>query len=297
MKRIIPEIITIGIVIIGALCYPLIVRGLQYAPPFLFSALRVLIAGISILFVLPFLHQPVIPPKSVWKWVILFSIPAVVFTYGTMFLSHGRTGGTLVPVLENLQPFLTVIFAIIFLHEKPSPATRAVLIFGTLGIFFISVQALTGGLAYNFQSAMLAFFVSFSAAATGILAKYIKRPDVIVTISAWQFITGSIPLFILWQLFEKNMAVQFNPPFLSILLFLAIIGSGATSAVWYALIQKVEVSRLSVLFFLLPGFGLVLANRFSAVPVTVLQWIGIITIIGGVIIGIKKQAALPARSA
>lgn len=297
IKKILPEIITIVIILIGALCFPLIVSGLQYAPPFLFSALRVLIAGISILLILPLFHQPILPPKGVWQWVVIFSIPAVVLTYGPMFLSHGRTGNPLVPMLENLQPFLSVFLALIFLHEKLTPATRIVLIFGTLGIFFMFAQTLTGGAVNNFQSAMLAFLASFSAAATSILAKFIKRPDVILTISAWQFIIGSIPLFIFWQLFEKNMPVQFNPLYLAILLFLAIIGTGATSAIWYALIQKVEVSRLSVLFFLLPGFGLMLANLSSGTLITTMEWIGIIMIISGVILGIKIQAALPTRPA
>lgn len=290
MKKLIPEIITIGIILIGVLCYPFVSRGLQYAPPFLFSGLRTMIAGISILFILPMLRQPVFPPRDIWKWILLFSIPAVVITYGTMFLSHGGTGMATIPVLENLQPFLAVILATLFIREKLSSATRIVLIFGTVGLLLLSVQAFAGNAAFDFQRAILALLASLSAATASILAKGIKRPDAIVTISAWQFIIGSVPLFILSGLFEKSISAQFDTIFWAILLFLAIIGTATTTVVWYILIQKVDVSRLSVLFFLLPAFGLLAASALYAVPISLFEWVGIITILIGVIIGIKKQS-------
>lgn len=64
IKKILPEIITIGIIIVAALCYPLIFRGLEYVPPFLFGGLRMLLAGVSILFILPLLRQPLLPPRG-----------------------------------------------------------------------------------------------------------------------------------------------------------------------------------------------------------------------------------------
>lgn len=287
-RKFLPEIITIGIVVIGALCFPLISNGLQYFPPLLFAALRVAIAGISILCILPLLHQPRIPPKGTWRWVILFSILAVAFTYGTMFLSHGGMGLSAVPVLENLQPFLAVVLAVIFLHEKLSSATRFVLVFGIVGILLMSASVFMSGAMFDFQRAMLAVLASLSAAVSSILAKGIKRPDAIITISAWQFIIGSIPLLILWQLFEKNTPLQVNGSFVGALLFLAIIGTATTSAVWYALVQKVDVSRLSVLFFLAPAIATALSNRLYGVSVSGFELAGITIIVLGVVRGFKK---------
>ena len=291
-----PEIITLGIIVTGALCFPLLSSGLHYAPPFLFSSLRVFIAGIGILLILPLLGQPILPPKDPWKWVMLFSIAAVVFGYGGMFLSHAGNSSMLVPVLENLQPFLTIMLATAFLHEKLSSATRTVLAFGTFGIFFMSAGMFTGSGDFNFQGGMLAFLAALSASGASILAKRIKRPDVILTITAWQFIVGSIPLFILSRIFETSLSTEFNISFLAILFFLAIIGTAATSAVWYVLVQTVDVSRLSVFFFLSPAFGLLLANRLYAVPIGFFEWIGITTIIVGVIFGFKKQSARESES-
>ena len=290
LKKLYPEIITVGIIIIGALCFPLVSKGLSYAPPFLFSGLRTLIAGISILLILPLLAQPVLPPKGTWKWILLFSIPAVVISYGTMFLSHGKPDMTIISVLENLQPLLSVFLAIIFLKEKLSPATRSVMVFGIIGVAIMSVPALTGGSMFSWSSAVLALLASLSAAVTSILVKKIKRPDAIITISAWQFIVGSIPLLLLSSLFEKNSSPQFTLLFITILLFLAIIGTALTSAVWYVLIQKVAVSRLSILFFLLPVFGLILSKTVYRLPINLLEWVGMVTIIIGAVIGLKKQS-------
>lgn len=295
LKKILPEIITIGIIVIGALCYPLIARGLQYSPPLLFAALRVLIAGASILLILPMLQKPFFPPKGTWKWVMLFAVLSVVITYGTMFVSHEGTASTTIPILESLQPFFAIALAIIFLREKLSPATRIVLMFGTVGIVFMSIPVFTDMTKMNYQMALLALVASLSAATASIIAKGIKRPDAIVTISAWQLIVGSLPLFLFSRLFEKDMPVQLNLTLLAILAFLAIIGTAATSVIWYVLVQKTDISRLSVLFFLAPALALLMAQVFYAVPVGGWELAGIAVIIGGVAIGLKKQT-LPSAS-
>lgn len=289
INRVLPEALTLLIIAIGALCFPLVSYGLEYIPPFQFSGLRVLIAGVATLFALPLVHQPILPPRDTWKWILLFSIPAVVISYGTMFLSHGGNNTLLVPVFENLQPFLAVIFASFFLHERIAPATQTVLVFGSLGILLILAQTLTSGGNFSLQSSTLAFLASLSAAGVSILAKRIKRSNVILTISAWQFIIGSIPLFILSQLFEKDMSVAFNMVSVPILLFLALVGTAASGAVWYMLLQKAAVARLSVFFFLLPALGVLFTNSSDISAVSMLEWAGILTIILGVIIGVWKQ--------
>lgn len=261
LKKLFPEMLTIAIILIGTLCYPLVSRGLQYAPPLLFAAFRTSVAGIGIFALLPLFRQPRTPPKSMWKWAILLSVPAVAFTYGTMFLSHENPKMAMLPVLENLQPFFSVFLAIIFLEEKLSSATRMVLIFGAFGLFFLSTQAFIEGSGFDVRSAVFALLASLGAALTSIIAKRLKRPDVIVTLSAWQFMIGGALLLVLSLFFEKSVPVQWNIPFISILVFLAIVGTGMTTIIWYKLIQKTDVARLSVFFFLSPALGLIMANR------------------------------------
>lgn len=291
IKKVFPEIITLGIIVILAVCYPLVSRGLQSAPPLMFAALRTFIAGISIFLLLSLIRQPLVPPKGTWKWAILLALPAVTFTYATMFLSHENPKMALLPILENLQPFLSVFFAGIFLHEKLTSATRYILWFGALGLFFLTIQSLTGDDGFDFRSAVLALLASISATAASIVIKRLKRPDLIATLSAWQLIIGSLPLFVFSWFTETNTKLQWNMSFVSILAFLALIGTGATTVIWYSLIQKFGVSRLSVLFFLLPVFGLVMTNWLYAVPVSALEWIGALIILSGVALGLKKQSA------
>ena len=296
LKKIVPEIITLGIILVGSLCYPLISYGLQDAPPLFFAALRTFIAGISIFLLLPLFGQPRIPPRDMWKWALLLSIPAVAFTYGTMFLSHENSTMALLPILENLQPFLSIFFAVIFLHERVSPAARIVLLFGTFGLLFFSFQSFTEGVGFDFRNAILAVLASLGASGASILVKWLGRRDIAVTLSAWQVIIGSIPLFVLSLLFEKNAPIHWTVSFVSILFFLALVGTAATTVVWYKLIQTFDVSRLSVLFFLSPALALIVANRLYAVPVSDMEWIGVIIVAGGVAVGLKIQSTAPTAS-
>jgi drug/metabolite transporter (DMT)-like permease len=58
---------------------------------------------------------------------------------------------------------------------------------------------------------------------------------------------------------EGGRAVAWNLPFTGLLLFLALAGTSFVTAAWYWLIQREDVGRLSLFFYLVPVFGLGIA--------------------------------------
>ena len=58
-----------------------------------------------------------------------------------------------------------------------------VLVFGTVGIVLISIPVFTDMAKINYQMTLLALVASLSVATVSIIAKGIKCPDAIVTIS------------------------------------------------------------------------------------------------------------------
>ena len=111
----------------------------------------------------------------------------------------------------------------------------------------------------------------------------------LLTMTAWQLILGSLPLLMVSALFEGGAKVIWDLEFIGILLFLALIGTAFTTAVWYWLVQRGDVSRLTLFSFLVPVFGLAMAALFYGEAVSLLEISGVVFIIGGIGVVIREE--------
>lgn len=77
---------------------------------------------------------------------------------------------------------------------------------------------------------MLALAASGGAAAGSIIIKRMGRPASVLTVSAWQLIVGSAPLLILSAVLERSASVVWNGELISLILVLALLGTGTLPA-------------------------------------------------------------------
>ncbi len=264
--------------LIYALCFTAIKVGLPFLPPLLFGGLRALLGGIILLLVVPFIKQSVVPKPQEWKWIFWIGITTTI-TFLGMFLSPGRTGASIASILGNLSPLFTILLAISLLKEKLSPFGITALFLGLLGILFISYPDLFGKGSYGMVGIVLALAASGGAAGNNILVKFMGKTDAIIRISAWQLIIGSFPLLVFSYFTEQGNQLIWNSTSLGILIFLGVIGTAFTTAIWYMLIQHQNVGKLSLLLFLTPVFGLGIAGIQFKEPLHWNEQIGIGVII------------------
>jgi drug/metabolite transporter (DMT)-like permease len=81
----------------------------------------------------------------------------------------------------------------------------------------------------------------------------------LLALAAWQLMIGSLPLLGASAVFEPNAGITWNIEFVGLLLFLALVGTSFTTALWYWLLQRMEVGRLTMFLFLVPVVGLGIA--------------------------------------
>ncbi|GEM_PF-3695209 len=81
---------------------------------------------------------------------------------------------------------------------------------------------------------------------------------------------------------ERGVAVQWTVQFVTVLLFLALIGTALTTAVWYWLVQRDDVGRLTLFLFLIPVFGLAIAAWVFGEQISRTESVGIALTIAGV---------------
>ncbi|HEY4476918.1 MAG TPA: DMT family transporter [Candidatus Paceibacterota bacterium] len=278
-----------AIVVAYAICFTAIKTGLIYAPPFLFSALRVLIGGVAIMLTLWFLKLPLWPERKLWPWILVMAVTATTINYAAMFLSAGRTGAGIASILGNMQPLFIVVMATVFLGERLSKSSWLSLILSLIGIVIIFSPTYFESTIYGIAGPFWAVVASISAAIGSVLMKYLGQPTAVLLITAWQFLVGSIPLFFFSWLTElPNYNSILDLKFIVILFLLALFGTAFGSVAWYLLIQRCEIGRLSLGFFLVPVFGLGLALMLGE-RLTSIEMLGAGVVIIAILVSLLPQ--------
>ncbi len=273
----------------AAACYTAIKAGLEYSPPFRFAGLRTLIGGISLISLLIILKKPIFPHRDLLKWIIPVGLVSTTITFGFMFSSPEFTGAGIASVLGNAQPLTIIVLAALFLGEKITKVKITALLLGMTGIVFISAQAFMGENPHAFLGAMLATGTSTGAAITAVLLKRLKPGRDLISLTGWQLIAGSIPLFIGSLFFEPERSFSWAGTFIVLVVFLGVIGTGLTTIIWFWLLQKYEASRLSLYLFLIPVFGLLIAFIVFNETLQIFEILGIGLVITAIGLSVIKE--------
>lgn len=241
------------------LCFVAIDAGIVFAPPLRFAALRALIAGGALFAVARARHEPLRVPRSRWPGLLLLAFLSTTVAFAAMFLTAGRTGPGIASVLGNLQPLYAVVLAAIFLGERVTPRKLLTLLLGGAGVFLIAYPTLASSGPSSTTGALLALAASGASAAGSVVVKRLPMRGALLTTAAWQLALGSLPLFVLSAIVERAEGVNWTAPFVAVLLFLALPGTAFTTFLWYWLLERNEMGRLSLFLFLVPAFGLAVA--------------------------------------
>ncbi len=94
---------------------------------------------------------------------------------------------------------------------------------------------------------------------------------------------------------EGDAGIEWNGPFLLLLAFLALIGTAGAVSLWYWLIQRDEVGRLSLLLFLVPVLGLGLAVTVFREGIGPHQGLGIAVALAGLAV-LARESWLDAQA-
>lgn len=268
--------LTIAVIMsVYALCYIGIKIALPHAPPLFFGGIRILVGGVALLVALLVSRSALLPAKGNWGWVIGLALLATFGGTATMFIAAKETSVGLASVLGNLQPILTLALALMFLNEKATSSKLAALILGTIGIILISLPAIASGGFGEAKGSMLALTSSLIVAITNVAVKRIAGEE-LLRIVTWQLLIGSIPLFVASLATESWRAVHFNGPFVLTALVLGMLGTAFVNYAWYRVIQKEDVGRVGMFFFLVPVIGLMSGVLLFGEKITEVQAAGIV---------------------
>ena len=263
---------------VDSLCFIGIKLGLPHAPPLLFGALRVSIGGIFLIALMIATSSRLWPTRTSLGWLALLGFVATAASTATMFLAaeHGSAG--LASVLGNMQPILTLVLALLILHEKITPGKVWACILGVVGIILISLPVFHSGGTGELRSALFAIGSSSVVAIVNVIVKRVIPEEDLLPAVAWQLIMGCVPLFIVSRITESWSWFHPDVKFISLLLVLGMVGTGFNTFAWYRLVKKEDVSFISMFYFVVPIIG-ILAGWIAFKETLVLeQWLGMAVI-------------------
>ncbi len=273
-----------------AICFVAIRIGLQDAPPLRFAALRLLVAGLSLLFVAGISHQPLCIGRRFWPGLLALALTAGAFGYGAMFLSPGQTGAGIASVLGNTQPLILVALGAWLLGERVTRQKLLTLVLGLAGVSVLSLAALSALRLAGLVGALFAFASAVSFAVATVLMKRLGTAAPLLAITAWQFILGAAPLFALSSLLEGATPIRWTSAFVGIVLLLGVGGTAITTTSWYWLAQRDDVGRLSLYLFLVPVVGVILSMAMLGERVSLFTGFGVLLTLCAVVVPIWGYA-------
>lgn len=272
-------LLAVTVILVWAACFVVIKAGLENAPPLFSAALRGLVAVVPLLLASAILGR-LRPPRDTWGWLVLLGLSGTALSLGTMYLSVGHAGAAIPSVLANTQALLVAPFAIRFFGETLTRGKLAALVVGLSGVVLTVVP---GSVSFgSVEGALFALLASAGIASGTLILKRIGPRVNVLTATTWQYLIGSLPLLLVALFAEEVRGITWSPAFLAGLLFLGLVGSAGTSLVWFLLVQRGELIRLTSFTFLTPVLGLLLATLLFREPLGLINWLGLGLTITGV---------------
>jgi drug/metabolite transporter (DMT)-like permease len=250
-------------------------QALDYAPPFAFAAERSFGGALALFAALKLMGRPLklIAPGATLA-IGLFQITGFM-ALSTWALVEGGPGKT--AVLIFTMPIWTLLLAWPILGERVR-GTQWLAAASTLTGLLLIIEP------WNMHTSLFSKFLGVMAAlcwAIGtVLIKRLraKQPVDLLSLTAWQMLTGAVPLVLLAFLIPER-ATDWSATYIGILVFMSVVSTAMCWWLWITLLDRVPAweASLSVLgtpVVAIVSARLIMAEDFSFGEVTGILLIG-----------------------
>ncbi|WP_430779892.1 EamA family transporter [Actinoplanes sp. G11-F43] len=274
-------LIAVGVAAVWGFNFVAIDAGLRHFPPLLFSALRFALAAFPALL---FVGRP----QVAWKWLITVALVLGVCKFSLLFIGmHAGMPAGLSSLVLQSQAIFTMLFAVLFLRERPRPVQLAGLTVAVGGIAVVATR-MTANLT--------AFLLVVAAAACWGVANVATRkaaPPDTLRFMVWVSALATGPLLMLTLIVDgpsTGLAAlrAVNTEAVLALLYIALISTLAGFAGWGHLMRRYGAATVAPFSMLVPFFGIASAAVLLGERVHTVDVIGGALVVGGVLLGLVR---------
>ena len=266
--------------------------GLTHEPPLLFNALRFGLAAVPAVF---FVRRPSVP----WRWLLLAALTMAVGQFSLLYegIRAGMPAGLSSVVLQS-QAIFTVVFAVLLLGERPRGRQVGGLVVATAGIALVATRL-------GPDRPTVAFVLVLAAAASWGAANLVIRaaaPADMLGFMVWVSVIAAPVLVAIALAVEgpaRDLAAlrQLDLTAVGSLAYIAWLSTLAGWGAWGVLIRRYGAATVAPFSMLVPFFGLTSAALALGEPVHLVDVLGGVLVVGGVLLGaIRRRAPAVAKA-
>ena len=229
----------------------------ETATQILFAGIRFTLAGILVILFMSCVKKQFLRPKSVKTVgrVIVLSCFQTILQYVLFYIGLAHTNGVKGSIIEASNVFIAIFVAsLIFKQEDLTSKKLIGSLIGFAGVVFINLKGLT--LDLNIGDACV-FLSTFAYAMSSVLLKRYSKEEDSVMLSGYQFLVGGLVMTAA-GFFAGGRIRVLTLNGLLILVYLAFISAMAYS-LWATLLTYNPISKVAVMGFLNPVFGVILS--------------------------------------
>lgn len=226
----------------------------------LFAGMRFSLAGVLVIIFGSVLSKKLLVPKNRAEIIhsVILCIFQTVLQYTAFYIGLAHTSGVKSSVLVALNVFLSLIIsALVFRLERLTAPKLIGTVIGFAGVVIINFSAGGfGGFSLNGEGAIILSALAYSVSA--VLIKRFSESENPVMLSGWQFFIGGIVMMLFGFAAGGRINAEIEIKSVIVLIYLALI-SAVAYTVWGILLKYNPVSKVSVMGFMNPVFGVLLS--------------------------------------
>lgn len=226
----------------------------------LFAGVRFTVAGALVILFSSISAKKFLVPveKRTISRCFYLSLIQTVAQYIFFYIGLANTSGVNASVIEAVNVFFAIIIsAIFFKQEKLTVKSIIGCTIGFIGVVIVNISSGENTFSFNFMGDGMIVLSALSYALSSVLIKEFSKKDNPVVLAGWQFFIGGIIMsvfgFALGGRIEKSSAAG-----IAMLLYLALV-SAVAYTVWGILLKHNDVSKVTVIGFMNPVFGVLLS--------------------------------------
>ena len=270
--------------------FPAIKVGLEYVPPLLFATFRYLLSAAFLLAYAAATTDDWWPDTSNDRRAVLAGGVFFIGGTGLLFVGQQFTTSGVAAIIYSLIPILTPIAAWVLLPDERLSRRGLLGVFvGFVGVVIVVQPDSTSVSEATLVGQLLVFAAAGSVTLGTVLVRRSRPTMSIVAMTGWAMLIGATMQYGFSVLLGETIAaVQFTPPMLLTLTYLAVFAGGIGFVVYFTLLGRFGPLEINLVSYLVPVVAVTTGWVLLDEPVAADALVGFVVIVAGFVL-LKEQ--------
>lgn len=277
--------------------------GLQDLPPLTSAGIRIVIAGVLMAALAPWLVPREGGGRAPWGVVLAQGLSQFAFNYGVVYYAETLLPSGLVSVLWSAFPLMIALAGHFITRQERLVGPQwfgCLLAFCGVVVLFITDISSVGAEAVGVAGVVL--LAPASVAAATIMIKQRAQGASSVLLNRDSMLIGGVVLVIAALVLERDAPRDWTWLALGSIAYLTLFGTVFTFGVYIWLLRYLPAYLLSLTSYVVPVLALLFAAALGGEPLTLTTVLGTVLVLGGValtrarrLLGARAAAPVPTR--